>query len=241
MWCLVEKIPKLLEAECHIWLVKVAEYLDQVHEFYHFLDDSEKKRADGFKHNDDVSRYIISRYFLRFFLAKHTDCAVDKIVFLHNEYGKPYLFSPNLKIQFNISHSGQYVCIAYALEVELGVDIEYKKDHKDLDQMAAMIFSKAEFSKYNMLSIHHKTDAFYRAWTYKEALVKCMGQGFSYDIKQCEVSFIKDISCQIFSGYKLYKLADFDKQYAGSIAFRGDKNKIKYLQLAKAAECLSDF
>lgn len=49
------------------------------------------------------------------------------IKIIHNDYGKPY-FKDFEKINFNISHSGEYVVCCFS-DKEIGVDIEKIRNH----------------------------------------------------------------------------------------------------------------
>ncbi|MFI3237679.1 MAG: hypothetical protein R3Y47_06565 [Lachnospiraceae bacterium] len=77
-----------------------------------------------------------------------------EIVYHENEFGKPYWDHAFANSQFfNISHSGEYVMLVCS-DLEVGVDIQYKKTRKNLKH------SVSTFSK-------------------MEAYVKCIGSGFA--------------------------------------------------------------
>ena len=99
--------------------------------------------------------------------------------FTLNEYGKPL----SKDIYFNISHSGSKVIFVKA-NVPVGVDIESKREIDT--KVQEYISSKEEIN-----------EDFYKVWTSKESLSKCLGTGLREDIKK--------IPSLPFDGIKTYK------------------------------------
>ena len=95
-----------------------------------------------------------------------TDCRIEK-----NEHGKPFL--PDYPhIHFNLSHCRGLVLCGFS-DGEIGVDAELIRPYNG--RAAKRIFSPGE------MEIAEKSDcpdeAFFRIWTLKEALGKCIGTG----------------------------------------------------------------
>ncbi len=102
-------------------------------------------------------------------------------------------------VYFNISHSKDMVLCAFSKTQEIGIDVEYcGKDRFGLQ--------KAKFSKYTLKKIlkimsydevvyvrQHTNPllAFYKLWTRKEAVLKCLGIGISYS-KLTKIDVLKD-------------------------------------------------
>ena len=119
-----------------------------------------------------------------------------------DSFGKPRAESG---VCFNLSHSGDWVALVVG-EDEVGCDIERIK------QADALRLGKIVFTENELRLISDSPDRlgmFYRLWTKKEALLKCMGKGFHRSAKTVDVSgesFCEDggvynISTQLFADY----------------------------------------
>lgn len=94
----------------------------------------------------------------------------------YSEYNRPYLEH----VEFNISHSGNYVlCVISNNEFRIGVDVEEVKpiDFSDFNQQ----FTEAEWRV--IKSDIDPLRGFYKMWTRKEAIVKADGKGLSIPLK----------------------------------------------------------
>ena len=140
----------------------------------YILDMSKLKLDNDTKHQREKTA---SEYLIKTFISENE--------IKRNEFGKPYIDGD---IKFNISHSNDY-CILAISNYEIGVDIEYVK--KRSANLESRIFSDEE--KKNLTDIH----SFYKMWTSKESLVKCIGTGI--------ISNIKEIPSLPVDGEKTYK------------------------------------
>ena len=99
----------------------------------------------------------------------------DEIVICQNMFGKPYL--PDFpEVDFNISHSGEYVILAVAIGHNVGVDIELIDSNVSLSDIANAVFTEKERQQ-----IKTRND-FYLLWSKKEAYLKCIGDGFQNNL-----------------------------------------------------------
>ena len=85
------------------------------------------------------------------------------------ENGKPYFADG--KLQFSISHSGDYVACAL-FEREIGLDIQI---HRECDMKLAKRYFTSE--EYEHLKLN--PDSFTEIWTKKESYLKALGTGLS--------------------------------------------------------------
>ena len=169
---------------------------------WRLLDREEKFRADRFRSLSLKRQWTTSRAGLRNILASYCGCSSSKIEFTTGEFGKPEL-SGEIKqtgIRFNISHSGHMAVVAVAHEIDIGIDIEYKKRIDDWSSVAERFFSPRENIQIRRLNQSRRIDAFYDCWTRKEALIKATGEGLSARLDEFEVS--------ISSGLHIAVLAD---------------------------------
>ncbi len=108
----------------------------------------------------------------------------ESVPVVKGEHGKP--FFENSDIRFSISHSGDYVCVAVARGVEIGVDIQLVQNNRD--RLADRFYSKGELSALAGLENDEKREEFFRIWTRKEALLKADGCGITIDLRSFDVT-----------------------------------------------------
>lgn len=83
---------------------------------------------------------------------------------------RPYI---NEEIDFNISHSGDYIICAISLTEKVGIDIE---KHRVLTQdIAGKYFTPAE--QQFIAQSNNPQAAFFDLWAIKESAIKCDGRG----------------------------------------------------------------
>ena len=118
-------------------------------------------------------RWLIARVLLRQTLAARLGCAPQEVRIITEGLGKPAIGGSSLR--FNLSHSGDRMLLALADGIEVGVDLERVDRRRDVLGLARRSFHADEAER-----IAHAPDpveAFFRAWTRKEALAKCLGTG----------------------------------------------------------------
>jgi 4'-phosphopantetheinyl transferase len=126
----------------------------------------------------------------------------------YTNYQRPFL---ECEIDFNISHSGNYVLCAVAEGVKVGVDIEAIKPI-ELSEFTHVMSA----SQWN--AIHSAGDpllAFYRAWTIKESVIKAHGKGLSLPLT--EIGFTNTTA---WAGGEKWQLKEFfmNAGYAACLA-----------------------
>lgn len=194
----------------HIWIIKIPysyfsfNYFDKkcdikmdINEFY-FLkefksicDSDDILKAFNFYQNKDKIRYLISRYLLKNLLFNYLKISSFKIKFELNAFSKPSinkLMNPN-ELQFNISHSGEYIAIALSNNDPIGIDVEYIDDKIDMESLKDHFFSTYEKEKWRQLNNLEKHKYFYHVWSCKESILKGIGTGLSYPPVDISFSF----------------------------------------------------
>ncbi len=99
---------------------------------------------------------------------------------LYTAEGRPYM---NLGIDFNISHSEEYVVCALSTEHRLGIDIEYIRP-VELEQRS-WCFNPQEWQQIQLAP--QPIRQFYGFWTQKEAAVKADGRGLSFALSDVTI------------------------------------------------------
>ncbi len=175
--------------DIHIWCLMLPKANNNVHDLYQNLSSDEINRASRFHFEKDKVGFSIARRGLRNILARYLHMPAKEIQFEYSEYGKPYL--KNADIHFNISHSNEYVLYAFSKNRRLGIDVEFCKPNIDFLSLSKEICTEKEYHLLSSFSSDEQMHAFYQYWTYKEAIVKALGLGLSFPIKQIEIELNK--------------------------------------------------
>lgn len=130
---------ELRSGHVHIWPVQLAASDAARERFGSFLCVEERDRAARFQFPRLRDSFILSRGALRLVQASYLRCPPEEVVFLYGEKGKPSLAGAS-PLRFNASHSGAIALSAFALSLELGVDVEQLRPMGDLQAIAARFF-----------------------------------------------------------------------------------------------------
>ncbi len=138
----------------------------------------ELKAAGRFRRQDDAERFIIGRALIRHLCAIHGGCESGAIEILLTASGKPYVRT-GFGLDFNVSHSGGCVLIAWSTTGPVGVDVEAATPagRETFLEMAQRAFSPGEFAILRSAGADEAAGLFYRTWVRKEALLKASGTG----------------------------------------------------------------
>ena len=134
------------------------------------------ERVQRCRRADDKLRCIAGGLFMNKFLGG------AKITV--NEFGKPECDNG---LCFNISHSGSYVLFALS-DSEVGCDIEEIRFLKGI-RLGKIVFCDNEMKLLG--NAFDRLGTFFELWTKKEALLKCMGDGFHRGAKSVDVDVYK--------------------------------------------------
>lgn len=148
---------------------------------YGNLPEERKEKIDRLKNRELAGKKIQISDFLIKVLCKETGLAKEQLFFVYGKQGKPSIDYSKItmtvakKIEFNMSHSGDYVVIAVH-DKEIGVDIEHKT--KSCEAIAKRFFCEKEYNQVvGSENEEDKKRCFLEIWTQKEAYVKCLGEG----------------------------------------------------------------
>ena len=154
-----------------------------------WLDGEERSRWQRFQSPVAQRRYVLCRAALRAVLCRRIGCPNESLAFEAAKHGKPFALINGLpaSISFNVSHSGSHGLIVVAPRGRLGVDVEERSSHRNLENLIEGVFSPREKAELESLDGYQKLHAFFRFWTIKEALVKAHGKGLSMKVAELEI------------------------------------------------------
>ncbi|MET0379438.1 MAG: 4'-phosphopantetheinyl transferase superfamily protein [Spongiibacteraceae bacterium] len=163
-----------------------------------FLDEEELAHSRRLRFPQHQREYILSHALLRTTLSHYADVAPTQWSFLRNAFGKPYLIETigAERLRFNLSHThGLSVC-AVALDVDLGVDVEFHANRESLLEVADHYFSPREIADLRALPKAIQGDVFFRYWTLKESYIKARGEGLSIPLDSFSFHFPADAAVE---------------------------------------------
>ncbi len=178
--------------EVHLWLTPLSLYSleDMLLKFPLFIAETEINISTNFRHHAVKKQYLLSRILLRKIISQYCNCASQSIDFKVNQYGKPALATPFLQNQalfFSMSHSHDLLLIGFSTAQAIGVDIEQINLSFDWESVADFFLSKQERQYLQALPFPQQTIGHYAYWTLKEAVVKCLGVGLHFPLKEVSV------------------------------------------------------
>jgi 4'-phosphopantetheinyl transferase len=153
----------------HLW----EDYMD-------FLPADQQNRVFKYRRWQDQYSYLFGRLLLLEGLKRYsTDKSLKNIDY--DEYNKPFI--SNSTIQFNISHSGEYVICAITEGYSIGVDIE-KVDVIGFENFTNVLSSR-ELNYIRKSSRPLKS--FYELWVRKESVVKADRRGLTIPLSEINI------------------------------------------------------
>lgn len=173
----------------------------------------ELNRIKKFRKENDQKRSLIGKIAIADILSEFLNIKKELLIFDRDKYDRPYLKNPKLqKMDFNISHSGDYVLVGFSSAGKIGVDIE---KIKAIDMKIANNVFRDEEIKYLHFKKEMSLYRFYRLWSLKESFVKAVGEGLSYPLKKFHFEFengkiIHKIDSKKSSwNFKTYEIEDY--------------------------------
>lgn len=233
-------------SEVHVWAIWL-KASDEVSRAYRaLLLPEETGRADKFVFDHLKRSYEVSQGALRLLLARYLERHPRDLAFTFGPKGKPALRDYS-DLRFNMTHSVALALYAFAVDCELGVDVERVERMTDLENIATGYFCEAEASE--LLSIGSKQarqEAFFRCWTRKEAYIKAVGTGLYLPLDQFQVTLLTDEPARFVHIGKNAKAADewtlqhLDPApgYVGALAYHARPRKIAFHQPQAPQELL---
>ncbi len=187
IWPETPSAPALTEGEIHLWRVRLPNNLDAWP--VQILTAVERRRA-AVKHcPKDARRTLASRICLRVLLAAYLRAEPREIDLIASTAGKLFHRSPATggNIEFNVSHSGEWLLLGFARGLSLGVDVEQHRDF-EFGDLVSGFFSPGEKQAWAALPAPGRGNTFYDAWTLKEAYLKALGTGLTKPLESFSIS-----------------------------------------------------
>lgn len=189
-WAIPSDGIRVRKDEVHVWLGSQHHPAERIEAFRRTLSADERERAARFHFERDRAHFIAARGMLRQLLGSFLELSPERVRFHYGQYGKPSL-SDEYKssgLEFNISHSGGKVLLAFTIGRAVGVDVEEIRPNFATGEIAKRFFSVTEVEKLGSLPKGVQAEAFFNCWTRKEAYIKAFGEGLSCPLDKFDVT-----------------------------------------------------
>lgn len=176
--------------EVHTWYASLDLSPQRLQRLASLLSPDEQARAERFYFERDRKRFIAGRGLLRTILGSYLGMEPSRVEFCYGSYGKPALKTTfyGRVLQFSLSHSNGLALYTVSWNRRVGVDVEYIRPVCEADRIAERFFSADETAVIRSLPVERRLEAFFNAWTRKEAYLKAIGDGLTRPLTQIEVS-----------------------------------------------------
>jgi len=191
----------LRRGEIHVWKADADVGESAIARHAELLTPDEIGRASGFRFQRDRARFVVRRALLRSLIGRYTGTEPASIRFVANAWGKPMLSEAQggATLRFNASHSDSVAIFAFALEREVGVDIERVRHIPECLALAERVLPKADVDALRTLHGLELSRAFLSRWTECEAMAKAQGIGLPrYLIERSRDADRSSWSCETF-------------------------------------------
>ena len=131
-----------------------------------------------------LRRRIQQQFLLRLLLGSYLDRPGKNLRLVRGEHGKPALASGQSTggLQFNLSHSGDWLALAFGSGAGVGIDIEVHRTLRRAGDLARRYLPALEADWLNGLQEPERSRAFIAQWTAREALVKARGSSLAQSV-----------------------------------------------------------
>lgn len=136
-----------------------------------WLDAAEQRRLVAYRFAADRRLHHAAHALKRLVIGASLRQSPQHLAFITEANGKPRLVDQAL--HFNLSHSGQWVAVVLRRDAEVGIDVECGR-HTQLNLPWPAVAHPDDQAIAD-------NDSFLTAWTVKEAVAKCCGEGLMLD------------------------------------------------------------
>lgn len=142
-----------------------------------FVSDKRRKKVSEYRLIIDRKSCLYSALVIRKKIEEIIGIPMAQQKYIYIENHKPRI-DTNIRIDFNISHSEDYLCCGISLDTYIGIDIEKIS-------VASLAIENCIFHKNEIAYIKKGSDPnlnFYKMWTRKEAYGKYLGLGLATNL-----------------------------------------------------------
>ena len=171
----------LTDRDIHVWAYSLAARAGDLARWMLLLSDDERRRAGRFRRAADADAYIVAHGGMRQLLSSYCVGTPRALRFTRAAGDKPVLDAAGggPAIHFSLAHCSHGALLAVSRSTEVGVDLEAARSDIDPTALAAQFFCATERDAIAAAPPAFRTDAFFRHWVAKEAVLKARGTGLA--------------------------------------------------------------
>lgn len=235
-WEAPARFPRLRRGEAHVWKCALDPVEEQVNRLEALLAPDERARADRFLRPEHRRRFRVSRGVLRRLASAYVNASAEEIAFSYESQGKPRL-EAHQHLRFNLAHSGDLALFAFALDHEVGVDIEHRRVPRRTDAIARRFFAEEEVKALEALPADQRVTAFYEGWCRKEAYMKATGKGMVLGLRTFAVTLGPEEAPRLLrteepeppDGWSMFAL-DTEDRFSAALVIEGRPDRVRLLE-----------
>jgi len=239
-WSQEPKESSLLDDEVHVWRASLNCSWGSLNRLWATLSGDEQARASEYVFAEDRDHYVAARGILRTILGRYLQRPAAAIVFDYGSAGKPRirLDASESPLFFNLSHSHGIAVFGFSKRREIGIDVELVRPDIVETQLVEEVLTSVEILDWLAMQPSEQVEAFFTAWTRKEAYAKALGVGLGMQFNALTMPIVPKETVELASAdhgfWTLRKIVPA-KGYTGAVAAQG---KDWYLVLSNWLEPL---
>ncbi|GAB5367282.1 hypothetical protein AAMO2058_001216800 [Amorphochlora amoebiformis] len=176
------------------WGVWAGSWRPSVEEWNHalsLLPQPDREKISKFLYLEDAKARLIGRLLIRQ-LSEKLGCSDSSVVRLPS--GRPVISEAPKSVEFSLAHDGEWVLLeASNANIMVGCDIVQTTRGTQLERIKDRVFTEEEWKQVcECGSDHMRQIRLMRRWAVKEAIVKALGVGLKYGMKNIDVTLVDE-------------------------------------------------
>lgn len=165
-----------------IYAVQISNFpTERIESLLMCVTEEKRQKLNRFHFEKDRVRGLVGDLLVKMVLSQTLSIPYTSIQIDTNDYQKPYLAQPKEQLEFNLSHSGEWVVCATDSH-SVGVDVERIATF-DMN-VAQRYFSKEEYEYITSAdNDEERNQRWCKVWTAKESYIKAVGKGLSIPLE----------------------------------------------------------
>jgi 4'-phosphopantetheinyl transferase len=211
-----------LAAQPHVWIVEFDPHRS-VAPLHGQLSQEEINLSLEYVDTSDRVRFVLGRVLARQLIAVYLGTSAAKVCITSCAAGKPALAAVEQgdHLEFNLSHSGGALALAFSKTGPVGVDIEFLRPSPDFRRTVLRLFCPGEREFARRLAASDVAEQISRIWCRKESFLKGLGVGLS-GARDLQRPLTGSNSSLPTANGEHWWISDIQVEgYAAAVAFRG--------------------
>lgn len=223
-----QDVQPFLDDTVHVYRVQISGNNEKIEACLQYLSQKEIERSNLYRNKIDRDRFVIGRSMVKRLAAEILNKDINLLEITYLENNKPVICN-EISLQFNLSHSGDFVVLAICKNWETGIDLEQCTNIFKFQPILDYCMSKSEQIK--ILEDKNPINQFLMYWTRKEAILKATGIGILDRLNKFSCldgnNLVPDVLTGIASQW-LIRSFYIDNNHIVSLAHDSNINKLRF-------------